>query len=328
MQSCALESRTQWRAVSAEKNIAATTCPAARASTRHQRQGRTGHRRRRPPAERPEGRAHADRQPAPSPWPRPVASSTGESALSHVRAASAASAPASPSALATWAKPARARARRSPRRPRTMADDGGRRQGGDPIAAGDKDRLEPRGWWQGRAADRGSPAAVRRRVRPSAATRAAVSPAPGSGRVIRTPGRSDKPSGKDVGGLSARRLAPSSRPIRAASPARAVQAALQQERAVGTRHQPGQVQFAIRQQPRMSADRRAAGAVERRQQGAFGGGDRLRLGVLDGGEQLVQSVSSARTVTPTMPWPADGTIASGSSTTDARSASPSRFSPA
>ena len=89
-------------------------------------------------------------------------------------------------------------------------------------------------------------------------------------------------------GLSARRLAPSSVPIRSASRGRAVQAALQQERAVAARHQPGQVQFAVRQQPRVATDRRPARAVEPRQQGAFGCRDGLRLGVLDGGEQFEQ----------------------------------------
>ena len=74
-------------------------------------------------------------------------------------------------------------------------------------------------------------------------------------------------------GLSARswRSEFAADPSRVAQPA-PEQAALQQERPIGARHQPGQLQIAIRQQPRMAADRRAAGTVEPRQQRPFGGG--------------------------------------------------------
>ena len=121
--------------------------------------------------------------------------------------------------------------------------------------------------------------------KPSADTRTAVSLAPGSGRVIRTP----RPrQAKMSPGLSARRLAPSSRPSRGGVRAAPCRLALQQEGAIGARDQPGQVQIAVRQQTRVAADRRAARAVELRQQRSFGGGSGLRLRVLDGGEQFAQ----------------------------------------
>ena len=76
------------------------------------------------------------------------------------------------------------------------------------------------------------------------------------------------------------------------------------------------MQLAVRQQPRVAADRRAAGAVELRPAARA---RRWRPRVASGSSMAASSsrssVSSARTVTPTMPWPAAGTIASGSSTT-------------
>ena len=43
------------------------------------------------------------------------------------------------------------------------------------------------------------------------------------------------------------------------------------------------MQIAIRQQPRVTADRRPAGTVERRQQRPLGGGDGFRLRVFNAG---------------------------------------------
>ena len=63
---------------------------------------------------------------------------------------------------------------------------------------------------------------------------------------------------------------------------------LQQETAIRAGDEPGEMQAAILQQPRVTADRRAAGAIQRAEQRALGGRHRLRLRILDRGQQLAQ----------------------------------------
>ena len=77
--------------------------------------------------------------------------------------------------------------------------------------------------------------------RPSAWTRRAVSVAPGSGRVIRTPGGSAKYVPRAVGAQAGAQFSPE--PCRIGR--RAVQAALQQEGPVGAGDQAGQVQAVL-----------------------------------------------------------------------------------
>src|SRR6202023_3138234 len=93
-----------------------------------------------------------------------------------------------------------------------------------PLAVTMACRLSAGGMWQGKS--RISRTGATRGRKPSAETRAAVSPAPGSGRVIRTPGLV---SGKDV----ARAVGAQAGAQVAADPfgvaRRAAQAALQQE---------------------------------------------------------------------------------------------------
>ena len=118
------------------------------------------------------------------------------------------------------------------------------------------------------------------------------------------------------GGESARRLAPRSAPSRAGVGRRAVHAALQQE---ASRRPARPARSGAARRPAAAARSRRSACGRSRRAPPAAPARRSRPPCASGSSMAASSsrssVSSARTVTPTMPWPADGTIASGSSTT-------------
>ena len=121
-----------------------------------------------------------------------------------------------------------------------------------------------------------------------------------------TPARSIEQVSRAVGAQAGAQFARRCAPRRPAAPCR-LRFSRNEPSARAT--SPVRCSSPVRQQPRIAADRRAAGAVQLGQQRPLGGGDGAAPpDPRSPASSSRSSVSSSRTVTPTMPWPADGTI--------------------